>query len=88
MTTSLLLGACVCGEPMFRHRLPNGRQISCDQLRRIDEQLRQSSAQPVGEARGDRGDADRQFQIIAGGRERDQTIRRAVAEISLHGGER
>ncbi len=65
MISSLLLGACVaCGEPIFRHRLPNGRQISCDTLRRIDEALKASGSQPQQPAR--------HFQIIDGRRDRDR----------------
>lgn len=51
-STTLLLGECsICGEPIFRHRLPNGRQISCAQVRRIDEALKannQPAQQRVG----------------------------------------
>jgi hypothetical protein len=38
MTSSraLLLGVCVCGEPIVRHRIGR-RQITCDAVRRIDE---------------------------------------------------
>ncbi len=75
---ALLLGRCVCGEPIVRHRRADGRQISCDVLRRIDQEFFESSTQP-------RLEADRQFQVIPGGRNRDRAI--AVAERSMHGGE-
>lgn len=44
----LLLGVCTpCGQPIYRHRLPNGRQITCAALRLLDEQFQAlpSSAQ-------------------------------------------
>lgn len=43
----LLLGSCVCcGEPLFRHRKPNGRQISCARLRAIDEAFKANHQRP------------------------------------------
>lgn len=76
---SLLLGLCVCNEPIFRHRRPDGRQISCEELRRIDQEFFQSGAQPALEPQ-------RQFQIITGGRDRHGAI--GIAETTVHGGER
>ena len=71
----LLLGTCsCCGEPVFRHRTVDNRQLSCADLARLDEQLRQSGAQSTLQP-------DRQFQVISGGRERHATI------SDLHGGE-
>lgn len=63
MTTSsnaLLRGVCLCGEPIFRHRRPDGRQITCEQLRRIDQQFFESGAQATHQP-------DRQFQIVSRG---------------------
>lgn len=48
--TASLLGLCVCGHPVFRHRRLDGRQITCAQLREMDQALFQSGArasQPV-----------------------------------------
>jgi len=45
-SSALLLATCVCGEPLFRHRLPDGRQISCAAVRRLDEAL-QANNQPA-----------------------------------------
>ena len=45
-TSSLLLGACIgCGEPIFRHRVPSGRQLSCERVRQIDQALQSSGRQ-------------------------------------------
>jgi len=68
VTSSLLLGACsICGELILRHRRPDGRQISCAELARIDEQLRQSGTQSAVQP-------IRQFQIISSGRDRDRQV--------------
>lgn len=78
MTMSpMLLGTCVCGEPVFRHRRADGRQIACEVLRRIDEQFFQSRPQPVHQPHS-------QLQIVRSGRDRD----RAIVAAGLHGGER
>lgn len=45
-SSALLLGKCICREPIFRHRLPDGRQISCAAVRRLDEAL-QANNQPA-----------------------------------------
>lgn len=75
-SSSLLLGACTCcGEPIFRHRLGR-RQITCEQLRRLDQEFRQSGAESVHQAHG-------HFQIIPGGRDRV----RAILDPTLHAGE-
>lgn len=50
--STLLLGACVCGEPIFRHRTIDGRQIACAAVRRLDEALR-ANAQPRRQSRGE-----------------------------------
>lgn len=43
----LLLGICTpCGQPIYRHRLPSGRQITCEQLRQIDEAFQASGRDP------------------------------------------
>lgn len=66
--SALLLGACsICGEPIFRHRLPNGRQISCAAGARIDQQLRQSGAQPPLQS-------ERTLQVLCGGGDRDGDV--------------
>lgn len=52
-SSALLLGACTgCGEPIFRHRLPNGRQISCQDVRLIDQRFQASTPTPQ-QAKGD-----------------------------------
>jgi hypothetical protein len=59
----LLLGECVCcGEPIFRHRTITNRQISCEQLRQIDQALQSNNApakQAIGAPHVIRGDFDR-----------------------------
>lgn len=65
MTSSavrILEGTCVCGEPIFRHRTVKGRQLSCWQLRVLDQALK-ANAQPSGEPVGE-------FEVITGGRDR------------------
>lgn len=66
---SLLHGLCICGEPIFRHRTINGRQLTCWQLRVLDRTL-EANAQPPDEAY-------RRFQILRGGGDGDR-----VREVS------
>jgi hypothetical protein len=75
----LLLGSCICGEPIFRHRRPDGRQISCADLRRIDQQFFESCAQAPRQPK-------RELVIVARGGNRDRAV--AIAEMSIHRGER
>lgn len=59
MTSSLLLGLCsICGEPIFRHRRVDRRQITCAELARLDQEFAQSGAQPARQP-------DRQVQVIS-----------------------
>jgi hypothetical protein len=63
-SSSLLMGLCsICGEPIFRHRTIHGRQITCEQLASIDQQLRESGSQSAGES-------TRAFVVVRGGRDR------------------
>ena len=65
-SSALLLGACACcGEPLFRHRLPNGRQITCEQVRLIDQQFH-ASAPPAQQTDSDEQRAARVLEF--GGR--------------------
>lgn len=74
MTSPLLLGRCVgCGETILRHRLPDGRQISCEQLARYDRWRRSFDQAPEAAPKAAR-QPQRQFQVIRGGRNRDEVI--------------
>lgn len=64
MISPLLMGACCCcGEPLFRHRRPDNSQMSCEALRCLDLEFRQSGTRASGQP-------DRHLQIIRGGRAR------------------
>jgi hypothetical protein len=65
-SSSLLMSLCsICGEPIFRHRTIDGRQITCEQLARIDQQLRESGSQASCEPA-------RAFVVVRGGRDRQR----------------